>query len=101
MTKKPHHRVGQKEAKGREPVVFTTSLVVLVVLVFICAGMLIAPLWTPAVEVWQFRPNGQECSSLEDSAARQSCFAELNARTLRQPVKEPNETPHPFGQRGE
>ena len=101
MRKKPNHCIGKKGTKGREPVVITASLVVLGVLVFICAGMLIAPLWTAGVEVWQFRPNGQECSSLKDSAARQSCFAELNARTLRQPVKEPSETPRPFGQRSE
>jgi hypothetical protein len=100
MTKKPNRRVRHEQAKVRGPAI-TASLVVLGVLVFICAGMLIAPLWTAAVEVWQFHLNGQECSSLEGSAARQSCFAEPNARTLRQPVKEPNETPHPFGQRGE
>ena len=82
MTKKPNHRIRQKEAKGREAVVITTSLVVLGVLVFICAGMLIAPLWTAAVEVWQFRPNGQECSSLKGVAARQTCLEQLSARAL-------------------
>jgi hypothetical protein len=44
------------------------------VLVFICAGMLIAPLWTAAVEVWQFRANSQECISLKGVAARQTCL---------------------------
>lgn len=86
MTKKPR-RVRHEQAKVRGPVI-TASLVALGVLVFICAGLLVPPLWTAAVEVWQFRPNGQECSSLKDSAARQICFAEPNARILRQPVKE-------------
>jgi hypothetical protein len=82
MRKKPNHCIGKKGAKGREPIVITTSLVVLGVLVFICAGMLIAPLWTAAVEVWQFHPNSQECRSLKGVAARQTCLEQLSARAL-------------------
>jgi hypothetical protein len=82
MRKKPNHRIGKKGAKGREPVMITTSLVVLGVPVFICAGMLIAPLWTAAVEVWQFRPNSQECSSLKGVGARRACIEQLSARAL-------------------
>jgi len=82
MTKKPNHRIVQKEAKGPEPGVIITSLVILGVLVFICAGMLGAPLWTAAVEVWQFRPNGQECSTLKGVAARRTCLEQASARAL-------------------
>ena len=83
--KKPNHLIVQ--AKSPEPVVIIISLVVLGVLVFICAGMLIAPLWTAAVEVWQFRPNPQECSMLKGVAARQTCLEQLGARVLWHPVK--------------
>jgi hypothetical protein len=46
--------------------------VALGVVVFICAGLIAAPLWRAAVEVWQFRSSGQECSTLKDAAARQA-----------------------------
>jgi hypothetical protein len=78
MRKSPNQCIGKKRAKGREPVVITTLLVILGVLVFICAGMLIAPLWTAAVEVWQFRLNNHECSSVKGVGARQTCLEQLS-----------------------
>jgi hypothetical protein len=77
-----------KKAKGREPLVVKASLVVLGAVVFICAGLLASP------EVWQFRPNGQECST-KDAAARQTCYEELNARAPRPSIKGLNALPIP------
>ena len=73
----------------------TASVAVLGVLVLICAGMLVAPLWTAVVEVWQIRPSNQECSALESVTARQACYEELSARAPRHPVKGTTALPIP------
>jgi hypothetical protein len=90
-----NRRILQKEATGREPAVITASIVVLGVLVLICAGMLVAPLWTAAVDVWQIRPSRQECSPLKDAASRQACYEELSGRASRHPVKGASAPPIP------
>jgi hypothetical protein len=103
MTARANRRTRQKQVTGREPVVITASVVVLGVLVLICAGMLVAPLWTAVVDVWQIRPSGQECGAPEDASARQACYEELRARAQRHLVKGTNvpTIPRPAGQRSE
>ena len=86
MTKGANRRARHGKVTGRESILITTSVVILGVLVLICTGMLVPPLWTAVVQAWQFRPNGQECSMLKD-AARQACYEELNARAARHPAK--------------
>ena len=93
MTKMANRRIRQKRVTGREPVVVTASVVVLCVLVMMCAGMLVPPLWTAVVEAWQFRPSVQECSMLEDAAARQRCYEQANAPALQHPAKGGNPPP--------
>jgi hypothetical protein len=84
-----NRRIRYKKAKGQEPLV-VVLLVALGMVVFICAGLLAAPLWRAAVEVWQFRSSGQECRTLKDAAARQACYEELNARAARHAIKGQN-----------
>jgi hypothetical protein len=85
-----NRRIRYKKAKGHHQPLVVVLLVALGVVVFICAGLIAAPLWRAAVEVWQFRSSGQECSTLKDAAARQACYEELNARTPRHPIKGQN-----------
>jgi hypothetical protein len=103
MTKGAKRRIRHKELAGREPIAITISVVILGVLVLICAGMLVPPLWTAVVESWRFGPGGQECSMLDDAAARQACYEELSARAARHPAKGANAPliPRPSGQRSE
>ena len=71
-------------------------------LVLTCAALLVPPLWT-VVEGWRFGPSGQECSMLEDAAARQACHEELSGRAARHPAKGANAPLilRPSGQRSE
>ena len=68
MTRAAKRRIRQ-EPPGREPVAITASVIVLGAVVLICAGMLVPPLWTALVQSWQFRPIGQECSTLKNAVA--------------------------------
>ena len=90
MTKGRRRGIRGKESARRDPFAITASVVVLGVVVLICAGMLVPPLWTALVESWQFRPSGQECSTLKNAAARQACYDELAARAARHPAKGAN-----------
>jgi hypothetical protein len=102
MTKVAKRRVPQMEVT-REPVVVTASVIVLAALVLICGAMLVPPLSTAAVEAWQFRPSGQQCSILKDAAARRACYEKLSARASRYPLIGGNAPPilPPSGQRSE
>ena len=87
MTKGAKRRIRQKEAAGREPAVITASVVILCLLVLVCAGMLVPPLWTVAVNAWQFRSGAQECSVLEPAEARRTCYEEMGIPAARHPAK--------------
>ena len=101
MTKGAKRRIRQKEAAGREPAVITASIVILCVLVFACAGMLVPPLWTVAVNAWQFRSGAQECSMLEPAEARRACYEEMGIPAARHSAKGALAPLHPSGQQGE
>jgi hypothetical protein len=73
MTKANPAEGGHRPSVGR----------VLVLLVLSCAVMLVPPLWTAAVDIWQVRPSGQECSALKDAAAKASRSAESAGRAAR------------------
>jgi hypothetical protein len=85
MTRAAKRQIRQ-EPPSRDPVAITASVVALAVVVLICAGMLVAPLWSALVRSWQFRPIGLECSTLTKTAAREACYDELAARAARHPT---------------
>ena len=89
MTKAAKRQIRQ-EPPSREPVAVTASVVLLAVVVLICAGMLVAPLWSALVQSWQFRPIGLECSTLTKATAPEACYDELAARAARHPAKGAN-----------
>ena len=89
MTRAAKRQIRQ-EPPSREPVAITASVVALAVVVAICVGMLVAPLWSALVQSWQLRPSGQECSTLTKAAAREACYDELAARAVRHSAKGAN-----------
>lgn len=93
MTKGARRQTQQKALARRESSVITGSIIILAVLVLICAGMLVPPLWTAVVDSRQFRPSVQDCSMLKDPSARQDCYEGLSARGARHPAKGPMRSP--------
>ena len=87
MTKGVKRRIRQKEAVGREPAVIKVSIIILWLVVLTCAAMLVPPLWTVAVNAWQFRSGAQECSMVKPAEARRACYEEMGIPAARLPGK--------------
>jgi hypothetical protein len=79
-----HHN---KAGGTKELPVIRASVVLLGAIVVTCVGLLVPPLWTAFLKVWQFNPGAQECSSLKDPTARQTCNQERNVIPLQTPAK--------------
>ena len=67
--------INRRPSRGRRrnDGVVTAAVVVLGVLVVACVGMLVAPLWTVVVDVWQYHPEARQCRALDGTKARQVC----------------------------
>ena len=101
MTKGAKRRSGPTEAAGRQPAVITALVVIKCVPVFASAAMLVPPLWTVAINAWQFRSGAQECRMLETAEARRACYEEMGIPAARHPAKGALAPLHPSGQQGE
>lgn len=95
MTRADRRRIRQ-QPPDRDPLIITISTIILAVVVLGSAAMLVPPLWTVLVEGWQVSPNEQECSTLKDAAARESCAARHPAKGAKAPL-----TRRPSGQPSE
>jgi hypothetical protein len=71
----------------QEPIAIRVPVIVLGMIVLLCAGLLVVPLWSAVVEGWQSHPNGQECDKSNDVAAQHNCYERLRDRATRHPAK--------------
>ena len=71
----------QKKLAAQEPIAIRALVIVLGMIVLLCAGLLVLPLWTAI---------GQECDRFNDVAAQQNCYERLRDRAARHPAKGAN-----------
>ena len=80
----------QKKFAAQQPIAIRALVIVLGMIVLLCAGLLVLPLWTAVVEGWPSDAKGQVCDRFNDVAAQQNCYERLHDRATRHPAKGAN-----------
>jgi hypothetical protein len=70
----------RREGFAREPIAIKASIIGLGVVVALCVGLLIPPLWTAVVEGWRSHPTSQACDKSVNAAVRHDCDELLGHR---------------------
>jgi hypothetical protein len=75
--------------RRQQPIAISAAIIISAVTVLVCAGLIVAPLWTALVQDWQVEAISDPCGAT-DATDREDCFQKLRLGASRHPAKGAN-----------